>query len=211
MSSFTGIPRLRRGPQDLTRGHAWVPSAKRDRDSGPGEVRGTSCWPLPCCCCLVPATGFTPGASWRLGGLSCGGGDRQGTPTEGLAGTGRWASRSRNSGPAPGPLRRKEAMETGNAKRRRLQGAVGKGLLKARAERVERKPGPVPWTRRKAAGVAAGAGGIGKGTLCPEPDSARGFCSTTFWRWHAGKMGVHSTGKCTGTLPAGGLQPFSSI
>ncbi len=28
-------------------------------------------------------------------------------------------------------------METGNAKRRRLQGAVGKGLLKARAERVE--------------------------------------------------------------------------
>lgn len=162
---------------------------------------------------LLPCTRHwlhTPRANWPLG-VSCGGGGRLGAPTGGLAGTGRWVSGSRHSGPAPRPLRRKGARETGNAKRRRLQGAVGKGSLKARAERVEHKLCPVPWTRRKVPGVAAGAGGIGKGTLCPEPDSARGFCSTTFWRWHAGKMGVHSTGKCTGTLPAGGLQPFSSI
>lgn len=80
-------------------------------------------------------------------------------------------------------------METGNAKRRRLQGAVGKGSLNARAERVERKPDPVPWTRRKVPGVLRVQETLGRGTLRTEPDSGRGFCSAAFLSWHAGKMG----------------------
>ena len=89
-------------------------------------------------------------------------------------------------------------MKTGNAKRRRLQGAVGKGSLKVRAERVEHKLCPVPWTRRKVPGVLRVQEALGRGTLRTEPDSARGFCSAVFLSGHAGKMGVHSTCKCTG-------------
>lgn len=76
-------------------------------------------------------------------------------------------------------------METGNAKRRRLQGAVGKGSLNARAERVEHKPGPVPWTRRKGPGVLRVQEALGRDTLCTESGSGRGFCSAVFLSWHA--------------------------